>query len=75
MAMDGNDEKKLKALLAHWIGHSEEHGIEFAEWAEKVNSAQYLGVYKNMCSACKGMEAVKDSLMSALQELNKETEK
>jgi uncharacterized protein YukE len=74
MVMDGNDLKKLKALLAHWIGHSEEHGTEFAEWAEKVNSAQYLGVYKNMSSACKGMEAVKNSLMDALKELNKETD-
>jgi hypothetical protein len=72
--MDGNEVKKLKALLAHWIAHSEEHSAEFAEWAKRINSAQYLEVYKNMSSACKGMESVQNSLMAALKELNKETD-
>lgn len=71
--MDGNEVKRLKALLAHWIAHSEEHSAEFAEWAQKVNSAQYLEVYKHMSSACKGMEAVQNSLVAALKELNKVT--
>ena len=72
--MDENEIKKLKALLTHWIAHSEEHSAEFAEWAQKVNSAQYLEVYRHMASACKGMDAVKSSLMVALRELNKETD-
>jgi hypothetical protein len=65
--MDDNELKKLKALLAHWIAHSEEHSAEFADWAQKVNSAHYFEVYKNMTSACNGMEAVQNSLIAALK--------
>ena len=30
--------EKLKHLLEHWIEHSREHTIRYAEWAEKVRS-------------------------------------
>ncbi len=63
--------KKLKALLAHWIEHSEEHGAEFEEWAEKAKAAGYAEVYNYMITASKEMGSVKSSLVSALAEIDK----
>jgi hypothetical protein len=48
--MDKTEVKKLKALLTHWIEHTEEHSDEFEEWAQKFNSSRYgicPGIFDN----------------------------
>jgi hypothetical protein len=31
---------QLKSLLAYWLEHNQEHGVEFREWADKVTMDQ-----------------------------------
>jgi hypothetical protein len=69
--MDKTEVKKLKALLTHWIEHTEEHSDEFEEWAQKFNSSRFSEIYINMLSASKGMGSVRDYLTIALKELDK----
>ncbi len=33
-------ESQLKSLLAYWLGHNQEHGAEFREWADKMAADQ-----------------------------------
>lgn len=63
--------KKLKALLDHWIEHCEEHQLEYAQWAEKINPAQYGMLHRYISAASSAMEKVGQSLKDALDELNK----
>jgi hypothetical protein len=34
--MAGDEKSRLKTLLSYWVGHNEEHGREFREWAERA---------------------------------------
>ena len=69
--MDNTDIKKLEALLAHWIEHTEEHSEEYAEWAQKMDFTEFAEVKKHLLLASKGMGSVQGSLEVALKELKK----
>lgn len=63
--------EKLKILLDHWIEHNKEHGEEFREWAEKARDLGETVVHEDMLDAAQHMNKASESLLKALEELNK----
>lgn len=58
--MSSEEKSKLKIILAHWVGHNEEHSREFKEWAEKARQM--------------GEEEVADEILQAVGNMDKVTE-
>lgn len=69
--MDKSEKEKLKILLNHWIEHNREHGDEFREWAEKARHLGEAVVQEDMLDAAQYMDKASESLVKALEELNK----
>jgi nickel/cobalt exporter len=69
--MDKSEIEKLKILLNHWIEHNKQHGEEFREWAEKARALGEVAVQKEMLGAAQYMDKASESLLRALEELNK----
>jgi hypothetical protein len=69
--MKDEEQKRLRALLIHWIDHSAEHQQEYDEWAKKLKNQGNEQVFEYMHSAANTMKEVHDSLASALSELEK----
>ena len=36
-----SDVEKLQMLISHWLQHNEDHGREYAKWAEVARQAGY----------------------------------
>ena len=70
--MDKSETDKLRILLNHWIEHNKEHGEEFREWAEKAQALGEATVREDMLGAAQYMDKASESLMKALEELNKD---
>jgi len=34
--------EKLQTLISHWLNHNEDHGSEYAKWAEVARQAGYV---------------------------------
>jgi hypothetical protein len=60
---------KVRILLAHWIGHNQEHSKEFREWADKVNALGETGAGDDMTQAAQEMEKAGEYLSQALEKL------
>jgi hypothetical protein len=69
--MDKSEIEKLRILLDHWIEHNKEHGDEFREWAEKARDLGEAVVQQDMLDAAQYMDKASDSLVKALEELDK----
>ena len=69
--MNKSEMEKLKILLDHWIEHNKEHGEEFREWAEKARDLGEAMVQEDMLDAAQYMNKASESLLKALEELNK----
>ena len=69
--MENSEMEKLKILLDHWIEHNKEHGEEFREWAEKAGDLGEATVQEEMLGAAQYMDKASESLLKALEELNK----
>ena len=69
--MENSEMEKLKILLDHWIEHNKEHGEEFREWAEKARALGEAVVQEDMLDAAQHMNQASESLLKALEELNK----
>ena len=69
--MNKSEMEKLKILLDHWIEHNKEHGDEFREWAEKARDLGEAVVQQDMLDAAQYMDKASDSLVKALEELDK----
>lgn len=69
--MNKSEMEKLKILLDHWIEHNKEHGEEFREWAEKARDLGEAVVHEDMLDATQHMNKASESLLKALEELNK----
>ncbi len=65
--MSIDDIEKLKKLLDFWIDHNQEHGNEFAEWANKARQMGMESVYGNLMSASKLINDANTSLKNAAQ--------
>ena len=37
-----SDVEKLQMLISHWLNHNEDHGSEYAKWAEVARQAGYV---------------------------------
>ena len=69
--MENSEMEKLKILLEHWIEHNKEHGEEFREWVEKARALGETVVQEDMLDAAQNMDKASESLLKALQELDK----
>ena len=69
--MDNTEMEKLRILLNHWIEHNKEHGEEFREWAEKASGFDKIAVQEGMQDAAQYMDKASESLLRALEGLNK----
>ncbi len=58
--MSSEEKSKLKIILAHWVGHNEDHSREFKEWADKARQM--------------GEEKVADEILQAVGNMDKVTE-
>jgi hypothetical protein len=60
-----NDTKsKLKGLLSYWLEHNQEHGAEFCEWADKIDTDQ-KDVAEQLRQAADKMAEADDCLKKA----------
>jgi rubrerythrin len=66
------DKEKLSRLLDYWIGHNEEHGDEFREWADKVRGSASDEVCAHIFEAAKQMDRANQFLLKALETLKAE---
>ena len=69
--MEKSEMEKLRILLGHWIEHNKEHGEEFREWGEKARALGKAVVQQDMLDAAQYMDKASDSLVKALEELDK----
>ena len=69
--MSTDDILKLTKLLDFWIEHNQEHGEEFAEWANKARQSGIEAVYEDLMAAAKLMNEANSSLKHAKALLNK----
>ncbi len=63
------DQEKLKTLIDHWIEHNEEHGDEFAQWAQKAKDFGAVEAHKNILEAVKQLSKANEFLASAAKDL------
>ena len=67
-----NERERLIILLNHWIEHNKEHGEEFRGWAKKAGDFCETVAQEHMLDAAQYMDKASESLLRALEELNKE---
>ncbi len=60
------DVEKLRVLIPHWITHNEEHGKEFAEWAEQMKKEGNSQVADAILEAFSALQQVNAGLKKAL---------
>lgn len=63
------DAAKLKHLLGHWIEHNESHSQSFREWADKVQTAGYEELAKDILLADEKMKECSDLLKTASEKI------
>ncbi len=66
--------EKLKVLIPHWITHNEEHGKEFAKWAEQMKQEGNTQVADAILEAFSALQQVNEGLKKALNMTDGESE-
>ena len=64
-----SEEEKISTLLEYWIEHNKEHGQEFKEWAEKMQSADKPIVSAELLQASMDMDRATEHLYKARERL------
>ena len=72
IVMSTDDILKLTKLLDFWIEHNQEHGDEFAEWANKAKLSGREAIHKDLMDAAKLMNEANISLKHARATLHKD---
>lgn len=67
--MDAEEKGKLRALLAYWVEHNNEHGEEFQEWAAKARAMDEPEVGGELLQAVEAMNRASQVLAQALKRL------
>lgn len=60
-----DDLRKLSILLDHWVGHNEDHGSEFEQWANKAKGMGKAEVAEAIMEAVSFVKKANESLQTA----------